>query len=138
MGALAEVPPVGVLLGFEAATSPLVMLVEQKEQNTLWSLTVVGAEITDVARLPARRPTFADRQSFLEQYDVGRCVHADQDCLFLSKSVGSREISVYREPLPGLARTRVRVLNESVRDVAYVEGSEGRSLYVLTNIECSQ
>lgn len=137
MNALVEVPSVGDLLGFEAATSPLSMLVEDQEQNTLWSLTIVGPQIIDATRLSAMRPAFADRPSFLAQYDVGRCRHTDQDCLFLSESVGSREISVYREPAPGQNRTRVRVLNEPVRDVAYVEGSDGRSLYVLTNIECS-
>ena len=48
----------------------------------------------------------------------------------------SGEVYVYQEPAPGQDRTRVRVLHESARDVAYAADSEDEEIYVLIQVEC--
>ncbi|MCH9688234.1 MAG: hypothetical protein K0V04_42780, partial [Deltaproteobacteria bacterium] len=68
-------PPLELLLGFTAATSPLELLAKGPGFDDYWLLTVADAEVSSVDPVdPARLPQFADRSSFRRHYDTRQCL----------------------------------------------------------------
>lgn len=127
------VPPIVHILGFRAATSPLEMLVEERNREQLWSLTIADDRVVH-SKPVSDDPSFIDHDDFFKAYDVGRCRAAGLSCLRLEEVDGDHSLMCEMQAGEGLLEIMPLPEGRTI-DVSYADRNIG-TIYLLTDMVC--